>query len=109
MNRTTLLWIVAGFLVWWFFLRSKLASAAATASAGTAPTVGTAPTASAGAGLTQAQSFVPFSQQQMAGWGGQTFTTQPSDAASGSSATSAAPSSAGATSFPGDDLMSLSQ
>ena len=80
MTNKTMLWILAAVLVYVLVLRSKRAAAATTlqAAAGTSR-VGAAPPASAAQGQTQ-PSYVPFGLDQMAAWGGQTFTTQPNDA-----------------------------
>jgi len=102
MGNKTLIWIVAGILVWWFFLRARPSAAAGT-SAGTGATAGTLPASSAGQGLTASGLLFGATADQTFG---PTYTTQPNDARAGSSYTSAAPS-AGAISFPGDDLMSL--
>jgi hypothetical protein len=103
MANKTLIWIVAGILVWWFFLRAK--PSAAGTSAGTGATVGTAPASSAGQGLPASGLLFGATADQTFG---PTYTTQPNDARAGSSSSSAAPS-AGAISFPGDDMMSLTQ
>jgi hypothetical protein len=103
MNRTTLLWIVAGFLVWWFFLRSR---PTASAVASLAPTMGTGQPSSASQGpVARPFTFGATDDQSF----GPTYTLAPGEHEGNGYATSAAPSSAGATSFPGDDLMSLSQ
>jgi hypothetical protein len=93
MKTSTMIWILAAIAVWYFFLRSKPAAAMMpqTQIGYNASIPGTSRPASAGSSLTAMPSL-----QQMAGWGGQTFTAMPSDT-----------DSSGPTSFPGDDLMTL--
>ena len=104
MTKSLWLWILVAVAIWYLFLRSK------PAAAGTVPMVngqpsgagtgvpGTSSTGSAASGLTSPQGSMP-SLNQMAGWGGQTYTTQPNDASVSATA---------GTSFAGDDLMCLS-
>ena len=105
MERNTIYLILVLLALWYFVLRSKPAAAGTVATvngqpSGTGtPLTGTVTPSSAGQGLTSPQGSMP-SLNEMAGWGGQTYTTQPSDTA---------PQAANAgTSFPGDDLMCLS-
>jgi hypothetical protein len=104
MERNTIYLILVLLALWYFFLRSKataapLATVNGQPSGTGTPLTGTVAPASAGQGLSSPQGSMP-SINEMAGWGGQTYTTQPS---------STAPQAAlPGTSFPGDDMMCLS-
>jgi hypothetical protein len=105
MDRNTIYLILVLLALWYFFLRSKAAAAGTVATvngqpSGTGtPLTGTVTPSSAGQGLSSPQGSMP-SLNEMAGWGGQTYTTQP-----GATAPQAA---LPGTSFPGDDMMCLS-
>ena len=105
MERNTIYLILLLLALWYFVLRSKPAAAGTVTTvngqpSGTGtPLTGTVTPSSAGQGLSSPQGVMP-SLNEMAGWGGQTYTTQPS---------ATAPQAAlPGTSFPGDDMMCLS-
>jgi hypothetical protein len=116
MKNATILWILAAVAIWIIY-RQMRAWAATTSAAlpGAGPQTGTVGTAQPTSAATASPDagFVPFELGQMDAWGrSQTYTAQPNDGISlagrgSTTASASAAPSAGSTSFPGDDLMSL--